>query len=90
MTINPMSPGGRSSMNSTAGSSLPLRSDPNLTPGQVHEAIVELRHHRPPAGTVPKQIKSVRWSAGPRPLQCMNCRRDSAPRFRAAFGDHRL
>ena len=58
---------------------------PNLTPGQVHEAIVELRHHRPPAGTVPKQIKSVRWSAGPN-HSVYELQKDSAPRFRAAFG----
>ncbi len=40
---------------------------PSLTPGQAHEAVVELRRHsprdRPPPPTPPIPIQSVRWSA---------------------------
>lgn len=57
---------------------------PNLTPGQVSEAIVELRYHRPPKGVEPTRIKSVRWSAGPNHA-VYELDNDYAPQFRAAF-----
>lgn len=60
---------------------------PSLTHGQSHEALVELRKHKPKsiAGDIPDfPIKSVRWSAGER-NPVYELQEDSGPRFSAVF-----
>jgi 3',5'-cyclic AMP phosphodiesterase CpdA len=61
---------------------------PSLTPGQSHEAIVELRKHEseddgPSEGST-EPITSVRWSAGRR-HDVFELQEDSADQFRAVF-----
>lgn len=57
---------------------------PSLTPGQAHEAVVELRYHPAKPGVPPVTVKSVKWSAGPS-FGVYDLGEDSGPWFRAAF-----
>jgi 3',5'-cyclic AMP phosphodiesterase CpdA len=62
-----------------------VRVRPSLTPGQAHEALVELRDHIPrPVDLEPVEIRSVRWSAGSKHA-VFELDAASAPRFHAAF-----
>lgn len=56
---------------------------PSLTPGQAHEAVVELKYH--PRKDLPQvSVESVKWSAGPR-FGVYELGKESGPEFRAAF-----
>jgi hypothetical protein len=58
---------------------------PSITPGQAHEALVELRYHPRKPGVPDVSVTSVKWSAGPSFGGVYDLKEDSAPRFRAAF-----
>ena len=57
---------------------------PSLTPGQAHEALIELRNHPTPNDVERIDIESVRWAAGQR-HGVYELQKDKGPRFRAAF-----
>jgi 3',5'-cyclic AMP phosphodiesterase CpdA len=57
---------------------------PSLTPGQAHEAVVELRYHPRKQGCPDVSVKSVKWSAGPS-FGVYDLKEDCGPSFRVAF-----